>query len=275
MNIINTDDIRHMNGKEGLVLQGCGGDPQEWLNGINQMLTDENILRNGTRFTEISVFKHDGSTCLLFPFDDTVDLDMGRLAMWRLQTHSAFGGTWLSDFVDNRLGGFLPPQELQTKFYCPLTVSIYDEEDGYQEVYATLGGHFAAGYEDLISEKVSDYNSRDKNDMSTYYHEKDSLKGKLKSLTWGVESIDDVLYGTITAILTDELTSEETDKLVDFISGQNSDGWGEGFEQVPIKCDDGTMYVSFWNGEDDYFILDEDAFRSKLSASEEPGMGGI
>ena len=33
---ITTDDLRRMNGKEGLVLQGCGGDPQEWLDGINR-----------------------------------------------------------------------------------------------------------------------------------------------------------------------------------------------------------------------------------------------
>lgn len=35
--------------------------------------------------------------------------------MWRLQSHTAFGGTWLSDFVSNRLGDFLrdttPAQE--------------------------------------------------------------------------------------------------------------------------------------------------------------------
>ena len=41
---ITTDDLRHMNGKEGLVLQGCGGDPQEWLDGINGLLTDEGIF---------------------------------------------------------------------------------------------------------------------------------------------------------------------------------------------------------------------------------------
>ncbi len=43
--------------------------------------------------------------CILYPFGD-VKLDMGKLAMWRLQTHDTFGGTWLSDYVPNRLGGF-------------------------------------------------------------------------------------------------------------------------------------------------------------------------
>ena len=35
---------------------------------------------------------------MLFPFEG-VELDVGRLAMWRIQTHDQFGGTWLSDFV--------------------------------------------------------------------------------------------------------------------------------------------------------------------------------
>ena len=38
---------------------------------------------------------------------------MGKLAMWRLQTHGQFGGTWLSDYVPNRLGGFIQTPPLQ------------------------------------------------------------------------------------------------------------------------------------------------------------------
>ena len=32
---------------------------------------------------------------------------MAWLAMWRIQTHEQFGGTWLSNYVPNRLGGFV------------------------------------------------------------------------------------------------------------------------------------------------------------------------
>ncbi len=111
---ITTDDLRKMSDKEGLVLQGCGGPLQEWVDGINGLLTDAGILQDGSKFESVSTFQHDGLTCLLFPFED-VKLDMGRLAMWRLQTHDQFGGTWLSDYVPNRLGGFetekAPPQK--------------------------------------------------------------------------------------------------------------------------------------------------------------------
>ena len=108
---VTTDDLRRMNGKKGLVLQGCGGDPQEWLNGINGLLTDEGILKNGSKFENISVFQNGSLTNILFPFEDGVEIDMGKLAMWRLHSHEQFGGTWLSDYVPNRLGGFITEHE--------------------------------------------------------------------------------------------------------------------------------------------------------------------
>lgn len=95
-----------MESKEGLILMGCGGDLQEWVDGINEMFTESGILKGGSRFEDVSAFQYDGMTCLLYPFEG-VNLDIGKLAMWRLQTHENFGGTWLSDFVPNRLGGFI------------------------------------------------------------------------------------------------------------------------------------------------------------------------
>lgn len=103
---ITTDDMRCMESKEGLILMGCGGDLQEWVDGINDMFTESGILKGGSRFEDVSAFQYDGMTCLLYPFEG-VNLDIGKLAMWRLHTHENFGGTWLSDFVYNRLGGFI------------------------------------------------------------------------------------------------------------------------------------------------------------------------
>lgn len=104
--MITTNALCRMVDKEGLILQGCGGNLQEWLDGINEMFTENGILKNGTKFQDISSFEYGGLTCLLYPFEG-VDLNVGKLAMWRLQTHADFGGTWLSDFVTNRLGGFI------------------------------------------------------------------------------------------------------------------------------------------------------------------------
>ena len=95
INQITLTDLRRMNGKEGLVLQGCGGDPQEWLDGINSLLTDEGILKNGSRFENISVFQNGELTNILFPFEDGLEIDMGKLAMWRLRSHERIGSVAL------------------------------------------------------------------------------------------------------------------------------------------------------------------------------------
>lgn len=106
---ISLHELRKMNGSEGLVLQGCGGDLQEWVDSINDMLTNSEILQNGSRFERVYTFKNEGITCLLFPFDD-VQRDVGKLAIWRLETRENFGSTWLSDYVPNHLGGFIEEQ---------------------------------------------------------------------------------------------------------------------------------------------------------------------
>ena len=99
---ITPDDLRQMQDQDALILQGCGGEPQEWLDGINDLFTNEGILLNGTRFQDCSVFEHNDLTCIMFPFEG-VELNIGKLAMWRIQTRSNYGGTWLSDYIPNYL----------------------------------------------------------------------------------------------------------------------------------------------------------------------------
>ncbi len=118
-------DLRTMDKTEGIIFQGCGGDPQEWVDGINDILTESEILLDGTKFSGALRFQHEGLTCMLFEFKDEVKLDIGKLAMWRLQTRDQFGGMWLSDYVPNRLGGFVQVSEdtqhtVKEKPDCPL-----------------------------------------------------------------------------------------------------------------------------------------------------------
>lgn len=107
MNIttVTAEKLRQMGGKEGLVLQGCSGSLEEWVDGINDMLAEAGILKDGSKFDNVFSFENDGMQCLLYPFEG-VDLYIGKLAIWRLQTYENFGGTWLSDYVADRLGGF-------------------------------------------------------------------------------------------------------------------------------------------------------------------------
>lgn len=66
---IETETLRHMKGKEGLIIQGCGGDLDEWVKGINDELTREGILLDGSRIEDCKRFTNGELTCLLFPFD--------------------------------------------------------------------------------------------------------------------------------------------------------------------------------------------------------------
>ncbi len=119
---ITANDLRQMEGKEALILMGCGGDLNEWVDGINDLFTKEGVLLEETKFRDVCSFEHDGLTCLLYPMDDTVKLNLGKLAIWRIATHDNFSGTWLSDFVPNQLGGYArdQPTQVQKKPDCPL-----------------------------------------------------------------------------------------------------------------------------------------------------------
>lgn len=117
MKRITTKELRSMKRQEGLILQGCGGDLQEWVDGINGIFREEGILLDGKPLEDVAVFQNEGLTNLLFTFGEH-KLDMGKLVVWRIQSHEQFGGTWLSDYVENKLGGF--SDERQVKPDCAL-----------------------------------------------------------------------------------------------------------------------------------------------------------
>lgn len=149
-----TDDIRRMIDEEGLVLQGCGGPLDEWIDGINDMLTEDKILLDDTKFKadDCSVFEHNELTCILYPFDN-VKLDIGKLAMWRLKTHETFGGTWLSDFVPNQLGGYISEHQAKQKPDCPLI-----GQDG--NIFNLMGIASRTLRQNGMAEKATEMNTR-------------------------------------------------------------------------------------------------------------------
>ena len=101
---ITADKLRQRRGQEGLILMGCGGPLEEWESDVNDWLTEEGILLDGTKFSDITPFQYRGWTCLLFAMTEDVKLDIGKLAVWRQKSHNVFDSTWLSDFLTNQLG---------------------------------------------------------------------------------------------------------------------------------------------------------------------------
>ena len=165
MKQVTTEELRRMKGCEGLVLQGCDGDLKEWQQSINDIFTDEGLLLDHTTFENIYVFEHSGVTNLVFPFDETVKLNIAKLAIWRLQYHEKFGGMWLSDYVENRLGGFVSEKQQEQerpKPDCPLI-----GQDG--NIFNLMGIASRTLRKNGLSEQATQMCSRIQETAGSYY----------------------------------------------------------------------------------------------------------
>mgnify|MGYP000854494526 CR=1 FL=1 len=71
------------------------------------------------------------------------------------------------------------------------------------------------------------------------------------------------------------ISPSELAEIAEWLSGQFSDGWGEGLEQREIKVDDGELYVSFWDSSNRFFIKPEDELKGNQSFGFGMTMGGM
>ena len=156
-------------------------------------------------------------------------------------------------------------------FYFPLSGVVFDEED--YEAENKVGNSFLVTHADEIQDAFCRYTERDTKNMATYYE--GSGCSKVLLADWNFEYLNNQLYGKVEVQLTEPLTPEEKDCLKNWISGQNSDGLGEGFEQQDIKTEEGTLCVSFWKPECDYFIYDQEEMDAFTGQDQYPQMGGM
>lgn len=174
--------------------------------------------------------------------------------------------------VDNEI----PQMELLT----PLTGGFYSDEPHYdygEEVEAEggklLDGAGLARYEQPIIEMIKKKNEMDTGgklcNLMDYFDGSEEIKKKVERAVVSVKNVDGILYGCTTLTLNEFLESTELTELCEYITGQYSDGWGEGFEQREINVDGGSLYVHFWQMQD--FTVQEKAAEQKLT---EPEGGG-
>ena len=167
------------------------------------------------------------------------------------------------------------------KFYSPLTAEFFPnepdwEDESYNEYEGCpLDGHDLLQYADAVDEAVkkdiADFNG----DLMQYYHEDDSVRSKVVSAVPSVKICGNKLCGCLTVELKETLLDDEQTVLCNYISGQYSDGWGEGFEQREIDVGDGKLYVHFWQDHD--FELKRDVpdmteFNKLLNRPKKPKM---
>ena len=138
------------------------------------------------------------------------------------------------------------------KFYSPLTAEFFPnepdwEDESYNEYEGyPLDGHELLEYETAIRDAVENDTRDFGGDLMQYYHEVDSVRGKVVTAIPSVEVHGNKLCGCLNVELKEPLLDDEQTVLCNYISGQYSDGWGEGFEQRDIRVDDGTLAVHFW-----------------------------
>ena len=147
------------------------------------------------------------------------------------------------------------------KYYFPLEMSLWEEDEygdiDYSSESFKYDGYYAENYRDEIEEKFDSYTEGDE-DMVTYFDKSDALRNKIVSMKWGFEVVGNELYGIVDVKLNAEIDLKEDKLIKSYISGQNSDGLGEGFEQQDIRVDEGVINIHFWSSDDDYKIYSEE-----------------
>ena len=145
------------------------------------------------------------------------------------------------------------PEPMELKLYFPLTADLYTRNEW---------GDFEDDPEELTGRDLTPYlgdiqNALEKNllpeeqgrGMMQWYGVEDALAWKVKSAFFGVEEQDGVLWGVADCQILEPLENEELKNLIDYLSLQASDGWGEGFEQRPISLDRAELYVHLLQGQ--------------------------
>lgn len=155
-------------------------------------------------------------------------------------------------------------------FYFPLKGML--DEDEYEDYYE-IDNMFLQEYKHDIREAVEREQSI--GNMAQYFNRSESVNEKLASAVWSVDEVGGKLYGRVNVRLKEPLTEGETEILKEWISGQNSDGLGEGFEQRAIETEEGDLYVSFWNSGDGYFVYNQEEMDEYIHQQHEIQMGGM
>jgi len=154
----------------------------------------------------------------------------------------------------------LPPEPTLLKLFFPLTADLYerDEWGSFSDESTQMDGKALLEYEGAILKALQDNQMQEETERGImhWYSDEDSVNGKVRSAAFAVETRDGQLWGVAECKVVGSLTPEELTALTDYISGQASDGLGEGFEQKAIRVGTADLYVHLWNS-DDWSIMTE------------------
>lgn len=106
---------------------------------------------------------------------------------------------------------------------------------------------------ELSEEIVTDFNSAN---LFQYYEDAENVARSIKAV-----GLSDDGEFKVKVEFAEEATKEDIERMKEFLSGQYSDGWGEGFEQMAIgknrysrRKSQPDYYVHTWSDSDDWSI---------------------
>lgn len=163
----------------------------------------------------------------------------------------------------------VPPEPTMMKLYFPLKGERFGEDDwGYRsEELEPMSDREILDAEDYILAALIKYRSPEEAERGImhWYGEKDTVNDKVKSVVFSAERVNNKLWGIAECRVVGTLNDQELTSLKEYISGQASDGWGEGFEQREIHTEDGDMYVHLWDFDDWEIRTEQECFAPKLA----------
>lgn len=107
-------------------------------------------------------------------------------------------------------------------------------------------------------DEINELFQRDPSDeLAQYIHENSPIYGVVTEIWVGVKVINDDLYSWTEVTASRELTTVEKKALLDYLTGQFSDGYGEGLEQIDFATYTETEEEELWDEEEEEYYTDE------------------